>query len=473
METDTGSGFQQDESFRDKFSTIGDDGNRSWIFPTKPKGPFYNKRTIASIVYLVLFFTIPFIKVNGDPILLLNILERKFIIFGIVFFPQDLFLFALAMLTFMVFIVLFTAVFGRLFCGWACPQTIFMEMVFRKIEYLIDGDANAQRRLKNGPWTGEKIRKRALKHFVFFAVSFLIANFFLAYFIGMDELISIITEPVSTHLGGFVAILFFTGAFFFVYSWFREQVCLVVCPYGRLQGVLLDKDSIVVAYDYVRGEPRGVHKKNEDNSNLGDCVDCGLCVRVCPTGIDIRHGTQLECVNCTACIDACDSIMDKVEKPRGLIRYDSENGIKLGKKLSITPRMIGYAIVLLALVVGLGFGIGSRSKAEITILRAPGIMFQEIGTDSISNLYNYKVVNKSREELSVEISLDDFAGTIRGVGNSTNKFTIKRDGIQEGTFFVIIHRKDLHGRKNKIVFRVSSQGEKLENYSTNFLGPVK
>ena len=239
METDTGSGFKQDESFRDKFSTIGDDGNRSYIFPTKPKGPLYNKRTIASIVYLVLFFTIPFIKVNGDPILLLNILERKFIIFGIVFFPQDLFLFALAMLTFMVFIVLFTAIFGRLFCGWACPQTIFMEMVFRKIEYLIDGDANAQRRLKKGPWNAEKIKKRALKHFVFFAVSFLIANFFLAYFIGMDELISIITEPISLHLGGFIAILFFTAAFFFVYSWFREQVCLVVCPYGRLQGVLL------------------------------------------------------------------------------------------------------------------------------------------------------------------------------------------------------------------------------------------
>jgi cytochrome c oxidase accessory protein FixG len=473
METDTGSGFKQDESFRDKFSTIGDDGNRSYIFPTKPKGPLYNKRTIASIVYLVLFFTIPFIKVNGDPILLLNILERKFIIFGIVFFPQDLFLFALAMLTFMVFIVLFTAIFGRLFCGWACPQTIFMEMVFRKIEYLIDGDANAQRRLKNGPWNAEKIKKRALKHFVFFAVSFLIANFFLAYFIGMDELISIITEPISLHLGGFIAILFFTAAFFFVYSWFREQVCLVVCPYGRLQGVLLDKDSIVVAYDYVRGEPRGIHKKNEDNSSLGDCVDCGLCVRVCPTGIDIRHGTQLECVNCTACIDACDSIMDKVEKPRGLIRYDSENGIQFGKKLSITPRMIGYSIVLLALIVGLGFGIGTRSKAEITILRAPGLMFQEVGTDSISNLYNYKVVNKSREELPVEIHLADFPGTIRGVGNSTNKFTIKRDGIQEGTLFVIMHRKDLQGRKNKIVFRVSSQEEKLENYSTNFLGPVK
>jgi cytochrome c oxidase accessory protein FixG len=275
------------------------------------------------------------------------------------------------------------------------------------------------------------------------------------------------------HVGGFIAILFFTGAFFFVYSWFREQVCLVVCPYGRLQGVLLDKNSIVVAYDYVRGEPRGKQKKNEDNSALGDCVDCGLCVRVCPTGIDIRHGTQLECVNCTACIDACDSIMDKVDKPRGLIRYDSEYGIKLGKKLSLTPRMIGYSIVLTALIVGLGFGIGARSKAEVTILRAPGMMFQEVGADSISNLYNYKVVNKSREELPVEIVLDNYPGVIKGIGNSTTNFTIKRDGMQEGTFFVVIPRDALGGRKNKIQFRVSSQGEKLENYSTNFLGPVK
>lgn len=473
MDTDSGNGNVRDESFRDTIGTIAEDGNRNWLFPTKPKGPLYNKRTIASIIYLILFFTIPFIKVNGDPLVLLNILERKFIIFGIVFFPQDLFLFAVAMLTFMVFIVLFTAIFGRLFCGWACPQTIFMEMVFRKIEYWIDGDANAQRRLKASKWTAEKIRKRASKHIIFFAISFLIANFFLAYIIGMDELLKIIVEPLSEHVGGFTAIILFTGAFFFVYSWFREQVCLVVCPYGRLQGVLLDKNSIVVAYDYVRGESRGHQKMGEDHSHLGDCIDCHACVRVCPTGIDIRNGTQLECVNCTACIDACDEIMEKVDKPKGLIRYDSENGISLGQKLTFTPRMIGYSIVLTALIVGLGFGVGSRSRAEITILRAPALLFQPVGNDSISNLYNFKIVNKAGEELPVDLTIDNFPGQIKQVGNRPSKFVIEKDGMEEGSFFVVIHKKDLKGRKNKVTFKISAGDEVLETYTTNFLGPVK
>lgn len=462
----------QDESFRDSINTITADGKRNWIYPQRPKGKFYNRRTIVSIVYLILFFTIPFLKLDGDPLVLMNIVERKFIIFGLVFFPQDLFLFALAMLTFMVFIVLFTVIFGRLFCGWACPQTIFMEMVFRKIEYWIEGDANKQRQLDKGPWNLEKIRKKGTKTFIFFVLSFLFGNFFLSYIIGMDELISIVQEPLSKHYGGFSAMIFFTGAFFFVYMYFREQVCLVVCPYGRLQGVLLDRNSIMVAYDYVRGEPRGKHHKGDDTSKLGDCIDCGLCVRVCPTGIDIRNGTQLECVNCTACIDACDGIMEGIHKPKGLIRYDSENGIASGKKLTFTLRMIGYSIILVGLMVGLSFGIAGRSKVEATILRAPGMMFQEVGKDSISNLYNFKIVNKTKEEMKLDLILESPAGVIKHVG-SKEKFNIPSAGLAEGTFFVTIARKDLEGRKNEIKFKLNVDGETLENTKTNFLGPVK
>ncbi|HPH83043.1 MAG TPA: cytochrome c oxidase accessory protein CcoG [Flavobacteriales bacterium] len=462
----------QDESFRDSINTITADGKRNWIYPQRPKGKFYNRRTIVSIVYLILFFTIPFIKLDGDPLVLMNIVERKFIIFGLVFFPQDLFLFALAMLTFMVFIVLFTVIFGRLFCGWACPQTIFMEMVFRKIEYWIEGDANKQRQLDKGPWNLEKIRKKGSKTFIFFVLSFLFGNFFLSYIIGMDELISIVQEPLSKHYGGFSAMIFFTGAFFFVYMYFREQVCLVVCPYGRLQGVLLDRNSIMVAYDYVRGEPRGKHHKGDDTSKLGDCIDCGLCVRVCPTGIDIRNGTQLECVNCTACIDACDGIMEGIHKPKGLIRYDSENGIASGKKLTFTLRMIGYSIILVGLMVGLSFGIAGRSKVEATILRAPGMMFQEVGKDSVSNLYNFKIVNKTKDEMKLDLILESPAGVIKHVG-SKEKFNIPSAGLAEGTFFVTIARKDLEGRKNEIKFKLNVDGETLENTKTNFLGPVK
>jgi cytochrome c oxidase accessory protein FixG len=473
METDSKGeeGFKMDESFRDSISTISEEGSRNWIYPQKPKGPLYDKRKLVSYAYLVLFFTVPFIKLNGEPLLLLNVLERKFIIFGLIFWPQDLFLAALALLTFMVFIVLFTVVFGRLFCGWVCPQTIFMEMVFRRIEYWIEGDANQQRRLNKQSWNREKITKKAGKLLAFFALSFVIGNFFYSYIIGMDELIKIITEPFSEHVGGFLGMIAFSGVFFFVYTYFREQVCLVVCPYGRLQGVLLDRNSIVVAYDYVRGEPRTKPKKVED-TKAGDCIDCKACVRVCPTGIDIRNGTQLECVNCTACIDACDHIMEEIGKPKGLIRYDSENGIAKGTKLKVTPRIIGYSAVLLLLVVGLSFGISTRSNIETTILRAPGMLFQKVGTDSLSNLYNFKIVNKTHEKMLLKLKLESHRGTIKHIG-SVNKLNLNDAGMSEGTFFVTIHRKDIQARKTKITFSIMNGEKLLEKYSTNFLGPAK
>ncbi len=326
-------------SFRDKVATVDKEGKRIWIFPQKPKGRFYNARTLLSVFYLFVLFALPFIKYEGHPLFLINVLERKFILFGQIFWPQDFFIFGLGMVIFIIFIALFTVVFGRIFCGWVCPQTIFMELVFRKIEYWIEGDAAAQRVLKNRKWDGDKIFKKVMKWTVFWAISFLIANTFLAYIIGIDELRIVVSDPVNKHFGGFVAIVIFTTLFFFVYSWMREQVCTVVCPYGRMQGVLLDKNSIVVTYDHVRGEPRGKYKKNEERA-IGDCIDCNQCVRVCPTGIDIRHGTQLECTNCTACIDACDKMMEAVNLPTGLIRYASENNISTKQPYRFTGRMI-------------------------------------------------------------------------------------------------------------------------------------
>lgn len=462
---------QPGDSFRDSVSTIRKDGKRNWIYALKPSGPYYNKRNIASIIYLVLFFTLPFVKINGNQILLLNVVERKFVLFGFVFFPQDLFLFALAMLSFMVFIVLFTVVFGRLFCGWACPQTIFMEMVFRKIEYWIEGNASHQRALNKGPWNREKILKKTAKYSIFFAISFLIANFFLAYIIGMDNLKLIASEPIREHLGGFIAIILFTGVFFFVYSYMREQVCLVVCPYGRLQGVLLDKHSIVVAYDYKRGEPRHKYSKKEV-PDTGDCIDCLQCVKVCPTGIDIRNGTQLECVHCTACIDACDHIMESIQKPKGLIRYASEAGIAKGEKLKLTPRIVGYSLVLMALVLGLGFALASRSEVEATVLRAPGTLFQELPGDSLSNLYNYTLVNKSYDTLDLQPKLQDLPGRVKMIGEETS-FHLAPEMVKKGSFFLIIARKDLKKRKNEVNIDFCSSDKCYGTASTSFLGPSK
>lgn len=457
------------ESFRDKVSTIDEQGKRVWVYPKKPKGPLHKARIVVSIILLAFLFGAPFIKVNGQPLILLNIIERKFILFGLAFWPQDMHLFALMMIALIVFILLFTAVFGRVWCGWACPQTIFMEMVFRKIEYWIEGDAHKQRALNKAPWTMQKLYKKTGKHAIFFGLSFLIGNTFLAYIIGVDELTKIITDPPRQHLAGLSAMLVFSAVFYGVFAHFREQVCTMVCPYGRLQGVFLDSNSIVVAYDFQRGEPRGRIRKREDRGAYGHCVDCSLCVQVCPTGIDIRDGTQLECVNCTACIDACNSVMEKVNFPKGLIRYASFNGIEKGEKLKVTPRIVGYSVLLVALIGFLSFLLFTRTAVEASILRTPGVLYQEVEDNKIQNLYNIKVVNKSFDKLGVTVKLLEPAGEIYMVGGET--LAVPEDGLAESVFFVKIPKDEIHLAKTPITLGVFSGDKMLEKVKTNFLGP--
>lgn len=459
-----------DQSFRDKVSTIDSEGKRVWVYPQKPKGRFHQYRAMVAIACLALLFGMPFIRVNGEPLMLFNVLERKFIIFGMLFGPQDFALLGLTMITFMVFIILFTVIYGRLFCGWTCPQTIFMEMVFRKIEYLIEGDANKQRALAKAKWSTEKILKKSIKHIVFFLISFIIANTFLAYLISTDELFKLISEPISEHVGDLSSLLIFTGVFYWVFAFFREQVCTVVCPYGRLQGVLLDKNSIVVAYDYMRGEKRGKLHKGEERT-IGDCIDCHQCVAVCPTGIDIRNGTQLECVNCTACIDACDHIMDKVGLPRGLITYASEKGIAERTKLKLTPRIIGYSAVLVLLLGILSFALISRNDTETTILRTPGVMYQENPDGSISNLYNFKVNNKTHKDLPIHFKVKDINANIKIIG--LDSVISKKEGAAQGSMFIYIDAKNLQKRSTKLKIEVYSNERLLETVKTSFLGPVK
>ena len=458
----------QVDSFRDKVATVDQKGKRIWVFPHRPEGRLYKMRTWMTIAYLLIFFGLPFIKVNDHPVFLINILERRFILFGQIFWPQDFFIFALGMILFIVFIALFTVVFGRVFCGWACPQTVFMELVFRRIEFWIEGDGPQQKILSRAPWNADKITKKVSKRVAFWLVSFLIANTFLAYIIGVDELEKLITEPLSKNLGSFTSLCIFTTVFFFVYLWLREQVCTVICPYGRMQGVLLDKDSVIVAYDYKRGEERGKFHKNEERK-IGDCIDCAQCVKVCPTGIDIRNGTQLECVNCTACIDACNKMMTAVGLPTGLIRYASENNIAEKKKWKMTWRMKAYTVVMCLLLGVLVWLLSTRSDVGITVLRTPGQLYQEQPNNQMSNLYNYKMLNKTFKAKEVTMKPENFAGTIKLVGE--NKLVIPKDGYTVGTMFIFIDKNAITDRKTVLKIGVYEGDKKINTISTSFLGP--
>ncbi len=459
----------QGESFRDRMATIDEKGKRNWVYAQRPNGKFYSIRSYVSWVFFVIFFSLPFVNVNGRPLFLFNIPEAKFIIFGHVFWPQDFFIFGLTMITFIVFIILFTAAFGRLFCGWVCPQTIFMEMLFRKLEYLIEGDAAAQKILKRSAWTTNKIFKKTSKHVAFFLLSFVIANFFLSYIIGINQLEKIISEPISEHLGGLTSILIFSGVFYGVYAFFREQACTVVCPYGRLQGVLLDRNSMIVAYDYKRGEPRGKFKKNPAGET-GDCIDCFQCVKVCPTSIDIRNGTQMECVGCTACIDACDKMMKGVNRPAGLIRYASENGIANGEKLRYTGRMKFYTTLLILLTGLLTILLLSRKDVDGTVIRTAGMLYQECGTDSVSNLYNIKIINKTIADIPLTIRLESTPGRI--IEAEGRSISVPKEGQGKGSFFIVLPNNIITERKLKLKLGLYEGNKRITTLKTNFMGPI-
>lgn len=460
-----------EETFRDHLSTVDKEGKRIWVYPKKPKGRFTNYRSLVSYSLLVFLLGAPFVKMDGQPFLLFNILERKFIIFGQVFWPQDFFLFVIGMLTFLVFIILFTVVFGRIFCGWICPQTIFMEGVFRKIEYWIEGDYMAQRKLDKQPWNTEKFIKKTSKQVLFIGVSAVIMHTFMAYIIGVDEVWSIIQGGPKANAAGFIAMVAFTGIFYIVFSRIREQVCTTICPYGRLQGVLLDKKSIVVAYDHVRGETRSKLRKGEDReaADKGDCIDCNQCVSVCPTGIDIRNGTQLDCVNCTACIDACDSIMDIIDKPRGLVRYASEENITEGKPFRFTARIKAYSAALVLLFGVLITLLLIRSDFETTILRTPGILYQEREDGMITNLYQVKMINKTNKSMDVRFELLAPKGQIEMVGGGIG---LAEQGMGQGAFFVIINPANITKRSSMISIGIYSGDELVQTLETKFLGPT-
>ena len=461
---------EHDETFRDRIATVNEKGKRVWIFPKKPSGSFYNKRKLVAYLLLGFLFAGPHIKISGEPLLMLNIIERKFVILGQVFWPQDMYILAVLLILAIVFVILFTIIYGRIFCGWVCPQTIFMEMVFRRIEYWIEGDAAAQRRLDNAPWTFNKIIKKTSKHIIFWHISFLIANTFLAYIIGSDELWRIQNDPLGAHLGGFIALVIFTYSFYGVFAFLREQVCTTICPYGRLQGVLLDENSMVVAYDHVRGENRAKIKKGEDRkaAHKGACIDCFQCVQVCPTGIDIRNGTQLECTNCTACIDACDHMMEAVGQEKGLVRFVSEKGIQTRLPFQWTRRVKAYSILLLALLVTLSTLIISREDFQTTLIRQRGSTYQMDDKGNITNIYEVNLLNKTHQSFQISFKLEDQKGEIQTV---KQHLVLKPETELKERLIIRFPIAYIGTGTKKIRVQIFGNGKKIQSIKTKFFGP--
>lgn len=450
------------QDFRDRPNNIDASGQRKWINAKQPKGQWYQRRNIVGYTLLIFLVVAPFLKINDRPFMLLDILNRKFLLFGQMVFVEDTYILALIMAVTVVAIVLFTVVFGRLWCGWACPQTLFLELIYRKIEFLFEGNG---RKRNNKIESKESLRIRLLlKHTVYIIISIFFTNVFLMWFIGPEQLYKIIAEPIHLHVAGFLAMIALSTFYYWIYAHFREQVCTLFCPYGRMQGVLLDNNSISVIYDYKRGEPRN-HKVTEG----GDCIDCLQCIAVCPTGIDIRNGSQLECIHCAACIDECNLVMKKINKPNNLIRYDSYNGVERGKRSLLNVRSIAYTTVLVVLMALLAITVGKRSSIDVTIWRAQGTLYQQLDTETYSNIYQIMFLNKGSEPLELSVRLlDTPSGEISIAGE---KIVLPPNGKLKEALIVKLKKHNLTGKETKINIGLFSGDQLKETITTNFLGP--
>lgn len=457
--------WEPDEEFRDHLATVSASGSRIWLYPRETKGAFTNYRRYVGWFLIALWLIGPWLTYDGQPLMMLNVLDRHFIIMGQHFGPQDLMYFGILLLTFFIFIAVFTLTFGRVWCGWACPQTLFMEQIFRRIEYAIEGSARQQMVLAQQPWNFEKIWKKGLKQAIFLAVAFTAGFWAMLYLFGKQDVLAWVGGSLVNETRMPFFLVGFSVLFYGAFAWAREQVCTAMCPYGRLQGVLLNNSSLMVWYNKLRGEPR---KVKGTNAPAGDCVDCGLCVQVCPTGIDIRNGSQLECINCTACIDACDNVMTKLGKPTkliGLTSYDQMTPEKTSWKPT-TRVWIASVIMVLLLAID-AYILINRSPMNITILRVPGQMYQRQTKGYIANLYNLQLVNKTTEPVNVELippagaRYKLIAGTMQ----------LGPQGHSDLTLFIEIPEGQLKSRRNDIEIQFTSSNGVKTTKKTTFLAP--
>ncbi len=460
------------ETFRNQLASVARDGRRRWIYARQPQGRLYRARTVVGAVLLAFLFLAPFVTVNGQPLMLLDIVHRRFVLLGVLFRPQDFHIVVLLALTTLVTLVLSTVVVGRIWCGWLCPQTVFMEMLFRRIEYLIDGSAEQQVRRSGGPWTGGRALRLAIKHAVFFALSFAIANVFLAWIIGARELWTIVTDAPANHVAGLTAITFFSLVFYLVFARFREQACVLACPYGRVMSALIDRRTVTVTYDVRRGEPRGRISRAAaaGERGSGDCIDCHQCVTVCPTGIDIRDGIQLECVNCTACIDACNGVMQRIGKPAGLIRLTSHQAVVTGETRWLTLRAAAYGTVWVVLLAAVTVLLASRRALDVLILRQPGTLYTTVGPDDVGNFYNVQALNRTARNTAFAIEVTRPAGaSITALGAMGE---VEPYGLLEGRLLLRLPRSSLSGPSTAVTFGVRTADGVVQTIESAFLGPV-
>lgn len=451
----------------DSVTTINEDGSRYMVHPSDVRGTFTTIRRVVAVALLAVYVLLPIVKINGEPALFLDIFHRKLHLFGLTLMFQDMWLlfFTISGLAFGLFVV--TSIAGRLWCGWACPQTVFLDHVFRRVERWIDGDAPSRRRLDAAPWSGEKIFKRILKHGIFLLLAALIAHIFLAYFVSLPSLYGMVREAPAQNWGAFVFVSVLTGILYFNFAWFREQFCIIMCPYGRLQSALIDDDTIVVGYDTVRGEPRG-----KPGQAAGDCVDCRRCVQVCPTGIDIRQGLQLECIACTACIDACDDIMVKLDRPKGLIRHDSMNALTGRIAKFWRPRLFIYIALGLVGAVAFSFAIRQVKPVILSVLRMQGAPYFR-DQHSVRNNFMVHLANKRPGKHGYRVTVESPVPSLKATGASAHELSLGPGEEVQEPLILSVPDQDFRGNFEVNVQVRGESGDVEGERAIPFLGPFR
>ncbi|MDE3152068.1 MAG: cytochrome c oxidase accessory protein CcoG [Gemmatimonadota bacterium] len=446
--------------------TLNEDGSRRWIRPKPSPGKFWQRRRVVAYGLMFVFCAIPYIRMNGKPLILLDLPRREFTLFGTTFLPTDTLLLMFLLFSIIIGIFLLTALAGRVWCGWGCPQTVYLEFLYRPIERWFEGGRSGSLQMDREHARGQLHPRRLAKYGVYLLLSLFLAHTFLAYFVGIDRLVQWVQRSPFDHPTSFAIMAITTFGIMADFTWFREQTCLVACPYGRWQSVLLDRQSLIVAYDRNRGEPRG---RGKDRAGLGDCVDCGACVITCPTGIDIRDGLQMECIHCTQCADACDAIMDRVGKPRGLIRYSSRAALEGERVRRLRPRVVLYPLALAIALGGLAYTLATRAPADVTVLRGLGEPYVIEPDGHVANQLRVKITNRAGGDRVYRVSIEGAPGS--DVIAPDNPMPVAAGQTGTMTLFVMLAPSAFHDGERDITVRISDGAAFSQGVPYRLVGP--